>query len=477
MIKRVDGGDINTLSKGSNKKIVFLCEKCNKETIQSYRNFRNQKENKLCRSCRNKHTSNLFEVKEKQSLFQKNRWMNIKYREEVSTKISNSQKNNWKNNIERKKNLSENNPMKNNIWKKKQSENSSTSIETLKELCESYGYVFIERVLGKRGGTRILYKCYNGHIQEKRLDSFRSGSWRCNECSKKFSFSEKEIGDFISQYFYIIKNDRCLISPYEIDIFIPDKKIAIEYCGLYWHGEKYNKLKLYHLKKQERMEELGYRLITIFEDEWINKRHIVEKRLKHILGISDDPVVYGRQTEVKNISYIEAKSFIDENHIQGWVPCKIKLGLFHDKKLVSVMTFSKGSIAKGEVSIDGVWELSRFCSSINVVGGAGKLLHFFKKNYKWTKIYSFADRRWSIGNLYYKLGFSFEKNTSPNYWYYKDVIKRIHRFSFRKNKISHMGTGTEWEIMKKNGYDRIWDCGNMKFILQNECLHSSCRVI
>jgi len=97
------------------------------------------------------------------------------------------------------------------------------------------------------------------------------------------------------------------------------------------------------------------------------------------------------------------------------------------------MTFSKGNIAKGSKAVEGIWELNRFCSNYNyrVVGAAGKLLEYFKKNYDWKEIFSYADRRWSNGNLYKQLGFELIGTTKPNYWYIISY-KRIHRFNLRK---------------------------------------------
>jgi len=117
----------------------------------------------------------------------------------------------------------------------------------------------------------------------------------------------------------------------------------------------------------------------------------------------------------------------------------------------------------------GEYELLRFSTSKRVVGISGKLLSYFITNYNPTKIITYADRRWSIGNLYEKIGFTFIHNSVPNYWYFKvGEDRRWHRFNFRKDQLPKKlpifdPSLTEWENMQLNGYDRIWDCGNMKF--------------
>ena len=135
------------------------------------------------------------------------------------------------------------------------------------------------------------------------------------------------------------------------------------------------------------------------------------------------------------------------------------------------MTFRKLNIAKGSKSEINTYELDRFCSNYNfrVVGIASKLLKYFINNYNPIKIISYADRRWSDGNLYKRLGFNFVHNTDPNYWYITEN-GRIHRFNFRKSelnkKLEHFDPNlTEYQNMLNNGYCRIWDCGNMKFEL------------
>jgi G:T-mismatch repair DNA endonuclease (very short patch repair protein) len=308
------------------------------------------------------------------------------------------------------------------------------------------------------------------------LYSFRNGNTGCGECCKHFSQAERDISDYIKSLgLTVIENDRSIISPLELDIVIPEKNIAIEYCGLYWHGETKGKDIKYHLNKLKRCVEMGYRLITIFEDEWINKRDIVEKRLNHILG-DNNKRVYARKCDIKEISPKIANEFINQHHVQGSTGSSVKLGLYYNNELVSVMTFAKPSLSKGRKSFDNVYELSRFCSSVHVVGGASKLLTHFKRNYEWNEIFTFADRRWSKGNVYEKLGFESVGETKPNYWYFKtrdEGIQRKHRFNYRKDRLPVLFNNvdmdmTEWQIMQSQGFDRIWDCGNLKYITRNK---------
>jgi len=313
--------------------------------------------------------------------------------------------------------------------------------------------------------------CPNGHDYYVSWDNWENKNSRCPKCNE-IGVSKQELWlfDFIRSIYsgIMLQHDRSIISPYELDIIIPAKKIAIEYCGLYWHSELQGKDRNYHLNKLKACEEKGYSLITIFEDEFINNKEIVFSRLKNILGNINLKTIYARNCQIKEITTNQVRSFCEQNHLQGYYGSNIKLGAFYDNKLVSIMTFSKPSIAKGVRNYKGdVWELSRFCSKINyrVIGIASKLLKYFERNYSWNEIFSYADRRWSGGNLYEKLGFNFVRETQPNYWYLKGQ-NRIHRFALRKTKEDSKDQ-TEWEIRKAKGYNRIWDCGNLKYQKSN----------
>jgi hypothetical protein len=166
------------------------------------------------------------------------------------------------------------------------------------------------------------------------------------------------------------------------------------------------------------------------------------------------------------------RDFLEANHIQGFVGSKVKIGLFYDNELVSLMTFGKKRVALGnKEQIEGEYEMLRFCNKLNtsVIGGASKLLSYFIKTYKPKSILSFANRRYSNGGLYEKLGFKHIGNTQPNYWYFKIHEYTLHyRFKFRKDVLVREGfdkNKTEHQIMAERGYFKIYDSGNMKFKL------------
>jgi len=290
----------------------------------------------------------------------------------------------------------------------------------------------------------------------------------CSKCSLIDTKPEIELNQWFNDLgIDILTKDRTVLKKKELDIYIPSHKLAIEFNGLYWHSEKYVDSD-YHLNKTELCEKQSIQLIHIFEDEWMYKQDIVKSRIKNLLGLSDNKI-YGRKCIIKEVSPKESKEFLHNNHIQGNVNSKIKLGLYYNNELVSIMTFGGLRKSMGSVNTDDHYELLRFCNKLNtnVIGGADKLLKYFINNYKPKQITSYADRRWSIGGLYEKLGFKFIYDSKPSYWYIKG-LNREYRFKYRKDMLVKEGfdkNKTEHEIMLERGIYRIYDCGSKKYIL------------
>ena len=327
----------------------------------------------------------------------------------------------------------------------------------------------------QRDVSPMLFKCRTcGTEIEKKFYHGRGLS--CPTCvpvtAKFVSNEEQAIFDFITQELGIIghQGDKKLIYPYELDMVFAEHKIAVEYCGLYWHSEASSgKTQKYHYNKMLAANRAGYRLITIFSDEWNLKQSIVLSKLTNIFGRTQEKY-YARKLQVVEVSSRESREFQDRYHLQGSSVAKINLGLRNQhNELVALMTFSHGRRALNTQSVAGEYELVRFVTNgSSVVGGASRLLQAFIRLYQPTKITSYADLRWSEGHVYETIGF--EKNTQPTigYWYVDNYTTREHRYNFTKSRLVEAGASdesTEWEIMQNLGYDRIWDCGHQKYVM------------
>ncbi len=339
-------------------------------------------------------------------------------------------------------------------------------LTNIQDIFNADGYMLLDNEY-KNSKQPLKCICPNGHVYKVSFDNYNNKGSRCPQCSSwGVSEQEQDLRTFIKKHCVhdLLLNDRSLLAGQELDIVIPELKLAIEYCGLYWHSEALGKYKEYHLSKLDSCNSLGIKLITVFEDEWVSRKDITKSRLLSYIDSSTFRKVPARKCSVEEVSAHQARIFCEENHLQGYgAGAKVKLGLFLDDLMVSLMTFSKPSLSKGnKKKKEGVWELHRFCSKINtqVYGGASKLLKYFENNFSCTEIFSFADRRWSSGELYETLGFLYDYSTKPNYWYFKNNAHRIHRFNLRKPSGSDI---SERELRFSEGYNIIWDCGNLKY--------------
>lgn len=314
-------------------------------------------------------------------------------------------------------------------------------------------------------------KCGNEfvqHIHSTIIDGKVVYIPRCLKCHPKvsvgYSFVEKEVSEFISKELglSIVENSRDIIKPYELDIFIPSKSTAIEFDGLVWHSDFTKKDRNYHLTKTNMCKNIGIRLIHIFENEWVEKKDIVKDKLRSML--SANKRIFARKCTIKHISTAQCRDFLNENHIQGQDNSSIRLGLFHNDELVSVMTFCKPRFTDKYN-----YELSRYASKLgySVVGGASKLLNEFSKENSGTVV-TYADLRFSDGGLYEAMGFKLLHTSPPNYWWTNGSLV-FSRYECQKHKLKDIiGDGfdenkTEEENMRSSGYFKIFDCGNLVY--------------
>lgn len=309
-----------------------------------------------------------------------------------------------------------------------------------------------------RQRQKLICKCLKcGLEQKKTLLAFERGSL----CIKCFPFTtsraEIELGSFLREHnINIIRNDRELISPKELDVYIPEKKIAIEYNGLFWHKND----KALHIQKTLACKAKGVKLIHVFSDEWSNKQDLIKSMLLSRLGLSPYKVDARNcvSKEIKDKQII--KDFFNRTHISGHTAFNIAFGLYNksDDTLVAAISCRRPFLRKKYGNT--VLEIARFSSELehNVRGAFGKLLKScidWAERNDYCKIISYCDLRFGTGNVYEKTGFTMVKeNTGTNYWY-SNGRERFNRFKFRalKNK-------TENEVAKENGVFRVYGCGN-----------------
>ena len=313
-----------------------------------------------------------------------------------------------------------------------------TSIEAqLSWHCVECGHQFESHL--KYGKTPRCYKCYPAHISK----------------------GEQEIADFIVDLgLDVEQQNRTLIAPHHLDIVVPARKVCVEFNGIYYHSKH---PKNYHLHKTNAVEALGYQLIHIFEDEWRDSREKIQSMLRSKLGVL--PKIHARKCRVVELDFAQETAFFNAHHLQGYTKSKACYGLTFNGYLVAAMSFRRPRFTKKVA-----WELLRYAGSATVVGGASRLLAAFEKQYRPESLISYADRRWSCGNLYRSLGFAELASTPPGF-YYTDYQRRYNRMRFQKHKLAQQlptfdPALTEEANMNANGYYRIYDSGHRVFIKQ-----------
>ena len=487
--------DISNLTKWSKKLISVKCDVCSTEKeikYKLYTSYGYSDGEYLCRSCKLKKNNNdkwgvdnvfqLESVKEKSKKTNLEKWgvEFISKSKEIQSKIkeNNLKKFGTEHHLQNKEIL---NKMKLTNLEKWGVENISQSPKTKEKKRQTYINNWGETNNKKSEKFRkinfkiandknyikylkdgvSLFKCDAGKdhefeididIYSKRVKYKTCICTICNNVDKHQSGKEINLYNYITSIYdgEIIQNFK--IGRKEIDVYLPDIKLGFEFNGVYWHSDVY-KEKSFHKEKSDFFNEMGTHIFHIWEDDWETKETILKSQIKNLLGKSDK--IWARKCIVKEVNDLSLiKNFMIANHIQGWVTSKVKIGLFFNSELVSLMTFDKFE-GRNKMK-EAEWNLNRFCnkSGIIVVGGASKILDFFIKNYLPNRIISYSDKDWSRGNLYEKLGFKKVYEIGPDYKYIIDS-KRIHKSNFKKS-ITGVSE-SELDLPK------VWDCGKIKW--------------
>ena len=252
----------------------------------------------------------------------------------------------------------------------------------------------------------------------------------------------------------VLFNDRVVLDGKELDIYIPSQKLAIEYHGLVWHSEKFSSGKRDH-NKYLLAQAKGIRLIQIYGDEWEQKQGIIKSQLQELIAptpkIRIKPVF-----EVVEGTPTEARAFLDQRHYLGAASGCLTILAKHKSQVIGVWVFMKRE--KGVI----LWHRACWDHTYKAWNPHEKALHLavpILKEMGFAKVVTFADNRFHTGGLYEKLGFIFEKEITPNY-YYTDGNIRKSKYSLRvKAGIN------EIESAEAAGWYRVWDSGKKRFSL------------
>jgi hypothetical protein len=273
----------------------------------------------------------------------------------------------------------------------------------------------------------------------------------CNPTRKEYSFQEKQLADYVRSIYgagEIVENCKSLIPPYEVDLYLPGARLAIEYNGLYWHSEE-RKPRAYHKIKSDMCAAAGVHLVHVWEDDWRDRNLIIRGILAGMVGKNSR--VYARDCLVHEIGGELMRDFLISNHLQGAVMAyTLGVGLFHRNQMLGVMAVRRR--AKN-------LELIRMCfkSGVSVVGGASKMLSAVRAAYPLMPIRTYCDIGTFRGDVYEKLGFSLTGVNPPNYSY-TDGATRIPKQALRPGRLLVRGD-KERKYALTNGLMRVYNSG------------------
>lgn len=363
---------------------------------------------------------------------------------------------------------------------------NNSFIEKAKEIHgDFYNYSKVKYV---NAHEKVTITCPDhGDFEQLAWDHIGNGHG-CPKCTGRQSKPETEIIDLITSLgLRVVHGDRSIIKPLEIDILVPEAKLAIEFNGNYWHSDQ-QKPKSYHFDKTKAANEAGYRMIHVWEGDWDVRKDQIKRIIINACGKTNEKPLNARDCKVEEIEMKVINEFLDEHHIQGRVhQAKIKLGLVHKTEgLVAVMTFGKGANIRGtarvnaEATSEVPWNLTRYAAKHSVRGGASKLFKAAVTRYELTFVESYSMNDYFTGGMYEKLGFTkttaygadyrvFHPKTGIRFKYHwqrrniPNVLRDIGREDIVFNPDKSIDPRTEFEIEDLAGALRLWDSGKTKW--------------
>lgn len=302
----------------------------------------------------------------------------------------------------------------------------------------------------------------------------------CPKCNHMKSAGEEELAKYASFLAPIVRRNRKLLGGRELDILVPSKNLALEYCGMYWHScknaEEQRNNKNNHYQKYFDALQKGVRTITIYESEWKDRKPQIKRLLRNLLGKSKGSLM-ARKCELKRVPHEEATIFFDKYHVQGGAGYGEYYGLYWKGKLVACMRFTFGINDRGAAAKSASWTLSRYATRITVVGGASRLFQAFLDEFRPKEVKSFSDNRYFDGGMYAKLGFVLEKETPPDYQVWspklglrpkshyqrRNLQQRLKDHGLEESFDPTTDPRTESDMTFLMGCGKIFDCGKKKW--------------
>lgn len=308
-----------------------------------------------------------------------------------------------------------------------------------------------------------------------------AGKVGCARCNHMKSAGEEVVSAFLRAFLPVERRTRSVIAPKELDIWLPAARVAVEYCGVYYHSsgavEEEAKFRRKHADKYLACRQKGIRLITLYDVEWETRRRAIRRLLRTAVGKARGRVM-ARKCELRSPTLHEARAFYERYHPQGGAGSGLHYGLYWRGKLVACMRFTFGANDRGGGAQTRVWTLTRYATRVTVAGGASRLFQAFVREHQPAEVKSFSDNRFFEGGMYAQLGFVLEGETPPDYQVWSPKLGLRPKSHYQRRAIpvrlqEHGVSDTfdpaedprsEAEMTYLLGARRIYDCGKKRWV-------------
>lgn len=297
-----------------------------------------------------------------------------------------------------------------------------------------------------RSNQYAYFKCSSkrcNNIFREKICAVTSTNGLCPDCrNRTYSDAEKDLAEYIKNLgFNIVTNSKLTGNSQTFDIYVPERKLAIEYNGLYWHSERNGSGKDYHFDKLADCAKLGIRLIYIWDDLYTNHPRMVERYLRKELGVDKLKINFNECT----IQYIDtdtATEFLEENSMLGYRTALSHLGMYYNGNIEGLLSFNMYN--------NGVCEIVQYSDIHYIIGGlSGALKYILSKN-NINTFYAVSDNTISNGKEFKDSGFEFIEALEPDYYLYSNGNRLL------REEVSEYEEYGEKSI-------RIYDAGKLKW--------------
>lgn len=223
------------------------------------------------------------------------------------------------------------------------------------------------------------------------------------------------------------------------------------------------------LSLQAVYQQKGIFLVHLWEDVWTKRRAQVLSRIHSFCGLNES--LHGRKAKVVDLNTAQAKTFLEQHHLQGYIKTKYNYGLTFGDELTAVACFAACRPMRSKGEHYKSTELIRFATKtgFTIAGGLGKLIKYFLQQVAVNDLMTYADRDWSLGKGYDKLGFQssgitesviFYVDTKTMNRYYAHRLPKKILSAFDEQNILNLD-----DFLTQNGFLKVFNTGNLKYHL------------